>query len=316
MSDNIDKNLFLKIIYDFCACIIEEDAKEDIFIELSKDDKAFCDKYYSTFDCLHNDDFFSFDVEFVVRDVCTKSFTKSNTRKEAPFSFYNEEYLKDHLEGFEAYCKKTHNVEFPTGFRLVTKLISLQCKEVQNISLLLNEQIQVSNEINENKITEGLDSVTTAIGEAKTKVNDLSGELKDVTAKAEKKMTETGITILGIFSAIVLTINAALTFSSSVLDNINKASIYRISLVSLILGLVVFSILICLFNYLNDVRNGKKKHKKLIGSLIISDIVIILLMIGVCYFWWTGLVEERNNKINTPTSTSSISETISSDTNK
>lgn len=114
---------------------------------------------------------------------------------------------------------------------------------------------------------------------------DLQREIKSV----EKEY----ITILGIFAAIVLAFVGGITFSTSVLNNIANASIYRTLLVSLVIGLVLVNVLFGLFYYINSIV----KTKSNISPLIISNVVIILMIALILCFWYDGKVEFRNQKI-------------------
>lgn len=66
-------------------------------------------------------------------------------------------------------------------------------------------------------------------------------EAEEALKKADQAQKEY-ITILGIFAAIVLAFTGGIVFSSSVLENIDKSSIYRISLIAFIIGFVFFNL--------------------------------------------------------------------------
>ena len=70
------------------------------------------------------------------------------------------------------------------------------------------------------------------------------------------------ISILGIFAAVVLAFIGGIAFSTSVLNNINTASVYRILVVSLIIGLVLINILFGLFYYVDRLVNGLQENRK------------------------------------------------------
>lgn len=103
------------------------------------------------------------------------------------------------------------------------------------------------------------------------------------------------IAILGIFAAVVLAFTAGIAFSTSVLENIHSASIYRLTFISLIIGLVLINILFGLFYYIGKLVNGESENK--LTPLVISNIVIIVLMIFVICAWCDGCVESRNDRI-------------------
>ena len=70
-----------------------------------------------------------------------------------------------------------------------------------------------------------------------------------------KTLQKEYIAILGIFSSIIIAFTSGMAFSSSVLQNIEKASIYRLSFILLLVGLFVFLMVIALFIFLNRISN-------------------------------------------------------------
>ena len=144
-----------------------------------------------------------------------------------------------------------------------------------------------------------------------TQLNSLQNELQKAQSikqdyeTTEKKLVEVEskldnsqkeyITILGIFAAVVLAFTGGIAFSTSVLNNIAQASVYRTIFISLVIGLVLINMLFGLFYYINSLVNKEKK----LYPLIISNIVMIVLLIATVAAWNFGLVENRNNRINT-----------------
>lgn len=119
--------------------------------------------------------------------------------------------------------------------------------------------------------------------------------LEQVDGKLEKSQRDY-IAILGIFASIVLSFTGGLAFSSSVIENLHKASIYRILTVSIIIGIVLVNILFALFYYLDRLTSitGKKK----IMPMIIANAVLIGLLFLSIIGWTFDVVEKRNNLYN------------------
>ena len=95
----------------------------------------------------------------------------------------------------------------------------------------------------------------------------------------QAKMQSEYITILGIFASIVLAFTGGMTFSTSVLENISSSSIYRIIVISLILGLILFNVIWLLIDFLRDIN--RKTIRKwwiilLLNFLIIAGIAFML----------------------------------------
>ena len=112
-----------------------------------------------------------------------------------------------------------------------------------------------------------------ARAEAVNHLNTESSKLKEEVRDGQKKMQNEYITILGIFAAIVLAFTGGMTFSSSVLENMDKASIYRMITIVLILGLVLSNLIWLLIDFLRDI-NGKSIRKWWL--IAITDVVLLL----------------------------------------
>ncbi len=116
----------------------------------------------------------------------------------------------------------------------------------------------------------------------------------DVEEKLENSQKEY-ITILGIFASVVLAFTGGIAFSTSVLNNIARASIYRTVSISLVIGFVLINTLFGLFYYLNLLVSKKKR----VFPLVVSNIMIIVFLIFTIIAWHFGWVENRNDRIST-----------------
>lgn len=126
------------------------------------------------------------------------------------------------------------------------------------------------------------------LDETTTYLKSESERLKNEVHESQKKMQNEYITILGIFAAIVLAFTGGMTFSSSVLENVHKASIYRLSVIVLFMGLVLFNLIWLLIDFLRDI-NGRGIRKKWI--FLISNILIMICLILTCIAYthhWFG----------------------------
>ena len=129
----------------------------------------------------------------------------------------------------------------------------------------------------------------------KSKVNSIA-EISNKVKSVERKITnyqKENITILGIFAAVVLAFTAGIAFSSSVLNNIAKVSIYRTVIISLIIGLIIVNLVFGLLYYLNQLV----KEKVSLFPMLISNTIIVLFVIITILFWKFGIVEQRNKMI-------------------
>lgn len=110
----------------------------------------------------------------------------------------------------------------------------------------------------EQKVRESEDALKEISNKTVDDLKQLSGKVQE----RQEDMQKEYITILGIFAAIVLAFTGGIVFSSSVLENIDKPSIYRISLMAFIIGLVFFNLIWILIDFIRDI-NGKAVRKKM-----------------------------------------------------
>lgn len=115
-------------------------------------------------------------------------------------------------------------------------------------------------------------------------IKDLTQLSKNVQNKQEDMQKEY-ISILGIFAAIVLAFTGGIVFSSSVLENIDKPSIYRLALITFIIGLIFFNLIWLLTDFIRDI-NGKAFRKK--WPFIFVNLILIGGIIGVCLAFELG----------------------------
>ena len=104
--------------------------------------------------------------------------------------------------------------------------------------------------------------------------------------------------IVGIFAAIVLAFTGGMAFSSSVLENIDKASVYRITLIAFVIGLVFFNLIWLLIDFIREI-NGKVIRKKWLGILV--NLILIAGILGTCfsykYNWFVGGKDYQRNSV-------------------
>lgn len=141
----------------------------------------------------------------------------------------------------------------------------------------------------------------------------LQGAFSEVEAKAVRlddkieNSQKEYISILGIFAAVVLAFTGGIAFSTSVLNNINKSNVYRITIVSLVIGLILVNVLFGLFYYINSIV----KQNTSLKPLIISNAVIFLLMLIFFIGWNSGISEKRDLRIKKEIAVTSSAVTVS-----
>ena len=81
----------------------------------------------------------------------------------------------------------------------------------------------------------------------------LRNDLLRISQKAEQMQREY-VTILGIFAAIILAFVSGITFSTSVLNNIDKVSIFHLVFVTLLIAAMVFNLINFLLSFLRQIN--------------------------------------------------------------
>ncbi len=129
-------------------------------------------------------------------------------------------------------------------------------------------------------------SIANQINEKNSATNN---ELKKVGQKAEQ-MQKDYITILGIFSSVIIAFVAGITFSTSVLSNMDRVSVYRLSFVMIMTAMMLFNLLNFLLEFLKEINNESfkchepnKKNTSLIGFI---NTILFLMLLGDIIAWW------------------------------
>lgn len=165
-----------------------------------------------------------------------------------------------------------------------------------------------------------------SINEINKKLSMIEKRASDIEEKSDifenklEKSQKEYIAILGIFASIVITFVGGITFSSSVLQSMSSVSIYRVVLISLVIGLVLINVFYCLFAYINALVKAQKNLK--IAPLWIANIILLALMLCVVMLWRFGVVEKRNTAIQSsvvetmlPTTEDNVSSELKTQTN-
>lgn len=87
------------------------------------------------------------------------------------------------------------------------------------------------------------------------------------------------ISILGIFASIVLAFVGGITFSSSVLSNINKVSIYKLVLIVDMLGFILINVIWMLINFITTINEKELKYFNIrtFNKLCLIILIIVIL---------------------------------------
>lgn len=129
-----------------------------------------------------------------------------------------------------------------------------------------------------------------------TRINNIEQQEQKITESLEKQQTQY-ITILGIFASIVLAFVGGLTFSNSVLANIDKASIYRLVFVMSFIALFIGNILYYLFDFLSKIAIRQKEEVPCYEKPIFCfNIIILIIMFVIVVIYYVR--ENQTHEIN------------------
>ncbi|MGG7049081.1 MULTISPECIES: hypothetical protein [unclassified Campylobacter] len=97
------------------------------------------------------------------------------------------------------------------------------------------------------------------------------------TGEELKKSQKNYVSILGIFASIILAFVANITFSSSVLQNIDKPNTFKLVSIICFLGIFVVNILNLLFNFIREIHFGQKTEGGCCSKIWLFNIIIIFI---------------------------------------
>lgn len=130
--------------------------------------------------------------------------------------------------------------------------VKAQLKYIQSLAASLREQIESSATL-QSQLRNNEENNRDNIEKAKHTLENLNIAANEMEQKIES-IHKDSITILGIFASIVLSFTAGIVFSSSVLENVHKASPYRIVGTILLIGFVLTNIITILLVYIDRIR--------------------------------------------------------------
>ncbi|WP_425446665.1 hypothetical protein [Dethiothermospora halolimnae] len=134
----------------------------------------------------------------------------------------------------------------------------------------------------ESRTQSDLQKVNGTLNKVETSVKEMEDNIK----KADD-MEKQYITILGIFAAIVLAFTGGIAFSTSVLENIANASIYRLVFITVALAFILSNTVYILTRFILELNKKEDKvidYPKFMKNLNIVYIAAIVILI-VCWLF-------------------------------
>lgn len=207
--------------------------------------------------------------------------------------------------------KNVDNLGSPIDIQnYIRKLYDHVNLEVQRMRYSDQEDYKISQMKAIKSLEDSVQYIETSVCNAQTKLNDNEIQIK-VAAESTENAKKEYITILGIFAAIVLAFTGGMIFSSSVLEYMHSVSIYRILLITLVIGFILFNVIYALVWFISKIIgiSDKKNHSIHTTTNLIICLLIVLVILGWCF----GIVEKRNDNLSVASYTSSTSEYIQVD---
>lgn len=134
---------------------------------------------------------------------------------------------------------------------------------------------------------EQVSNIAAKLENANKKIIEDTGKLQE----SNKNMQKEYVAILGVFAAVLMAFFSGVGFSSSVLSNLDKASIYRLILGILLLGMVLFNMMGLLLNFIKEIVYKERVSK---WWVIVGNIAFICLLVWLYAAWrlsWLGTCE-------------------------
>lgn len=276
---------------------------------------------------------FEFDNETVFDEYISnfrKQYLSINGNKTYPeifdYVFYTIREMSDHYRVFEQFymirSKQTHESilfevkmlaqqETEKGIKKGAQEAAAEAvkdaKDAAKRAENASRQAEMQATIAAKKAEEASEDAKTA---AETEVGKV---IADKMSEVTSKISETSVTILGIFSGIVLTVVAGLFYSSSVLENIHTANFNKLICIAALVGFVCIQLLAVMFFYLDRFRNQTdskaffKKSTKFVSIVLICIFAISFTVLSISETDAPTSNFQNDNDLNATSTTSETS---------
>ena len=210
-------------------------------------------------------------------DILSAIININNEKSSGNIDVLNEN-LRQILNGY--------NVDTKNNIRNnLKKLYDCVNSEVIRINNTKKEFNNFSSEEKVSEIQKELNKQTEYIKDFAKETN----ESIDSVSNRIKNQERDYVAILGIFAAIVLAFTSGISFTTATLENINNLSIKKLLIIILSLGLVLVSVLMVLFSFINRIVNSKNNCAYLVGFLLALTFIVIILLL-VCGIIQVGTI--------------------------
>lgn len=317
------------LVSDFCKIILTQEDNLD-YNQAENYIKSLTSEEKQT---LNSSDAEERQIHLVVFDAVIqyiKSFNSSKTNASISSSIFEFDsggnYIEYRIFFENTYQKRNNGAPLPSALKIAFDYVQEICDHYRIFGYFYNVRSKETSD----RILSDMEMMATTQAEQAVEKATTKKAQKEVTNALEAKMkevnssiSETSVTILGIFAGIVLTVVAGLFYSSSVLESINTANFYRLLCVASLVGLICLHLIALMFRYIAKIgsRDVGSPFSNT-SALIVSIFLVVLIGIGlVCqhYFPATNTSSSNSGETNinvnwtVPSSDDSQSEDNSAD---
>ena len=233
-------------------------------------------------------------IEVFLKKLCDTNIS-NNALKEKLLEIYNNPEFRHRYSDVTMYLFNITEADYSQLDTMVNRIKAIH-EEMPDLELVrlkyLLPKIQDTN---------------AKIQEADNKVDNLTRQTNEIKKNAED-MQKNYITILGIFASIVLAFVSSLAFSTSVLQNIDKASIYRLVTIVSLIAIFIVNTLNFLFSFIMRIHYGRDDESSKLKLLNLFNIIMPLIILLTAVAWYFGHPYEHKTTNNTSTININVSD--------
>lgn len=217
-------------------------------------------------------------------------------RLKAIYSSENFRHKYSQITSYLLTIKKENKNE---AFGFISHNISKIYNEINEDSTLKQQILKLSDHINLeilrikdiNTFKKEFQQAEKNLKKTKTKIKKMECEAKETIKEISnlndevKSSRKEYITILGIFASIILAFVAGLTFTNSVLSNINNGSIYRLLFITSLIGFFITNMLHHLYKFIKNINRSDNKQENFDWTIIIFNTIVVVIMLCIFLTW-------------------------------
>lgn len=209
-----------------------------------------------------------------------------------------EDALLANLDGiYEYLVKESGNQKNPLDYLLLAESI-FKLKdhinlEISRMNIIENEHSRMKDQEAKIKLLQSItEKIENSAKKLESETKDAEKKQKIIMSKINKQQIDS-IAILSLFSAVVLAFMGGISFSGSVLESMQNTNIYKLALITLMLGVILIGVFYIAFSFIVYLHNDSEQHFFVGWKKDVKFIVkIILCLMGIVVFGWLISVDK------------------------